>query len=150
METLTVEQLEALIPELARFKFIPTSDAIDYEFNVYSKYYIFKQTEGDVPFNKEISCLKAVAWSDKGEVCVYELKNEPSIYLVEVLPRGYEGKGVYFEVVELHYYTGEDEPEEEFCGYVRLSSNGFISLMSRRRASELIEILVRKLWMLSI
>lgn len=145
-----VKPLEGLIPELAYYRFIPISEIAEYEFNVYSSYYIFKQTEKEVPYNKLTNRLKVRLYSEKGDVYVYDLKDKPSIYLVEVLPRGYEGKGVYFEVVELHYYTGEDEPEEEFCGYVSLSSNGFISLMSRRQASELIETLVRKLWRVHI
>jgi hypothetical protein len=131
--------------------FVEAAEVEDVEFNIFSSYYTFKQTVEDVRFNKYINCLEVYLYSEKGEVFIYELKDEPFIYLVEILPREYrESKRFNLEAVKLYYYVGEEEPDKEFLGYVSVYSDSFIGVLSRERASELVESLVKKLWRLRL
>ncbi len=150
MRTLTehkvlLETLGAITSDFLMAKFVEVAEVEGFEFKVplYSKYYMFKQAEEDVPFNKLINHLRVWLHSDEGCVSVYELKDEPFIYLVEIELRGRIGKRVNLEMVRLRYYSGEEEPDREPLGYIRVGSDSIIGLMTDIQASELVDVLAR-------
>ncbi|MFZ8863423.1 MAG: hypothetical protein ACO2PP_23360 [Thermocrinis sp.] len=150
MKTLTdakvlLETLEAITSEFLMAKFVEVADVEGFEFRVplYSKYYEFKRAEEGVPFKKLINHLRVRLYSDEGCVAVYGLKDEPFIYLVEIELRGRRGKRVNLEMVRLHYYVGEEEPDREPLGYIRVGSDSIIGLMADKQACELIDVLAR-------
>ena len=66
--------------------------------------------------------------------------------MVEIELRGRRGKRVNLEMVRLRYYFGEEEPDKESLGYIRIGSDSIIGLMTDKQVCELIEKLVRKGW----
>jgi hypothetical protein len=150
MKTLTeakvlLETLKAITSDFLLAKFVEVAEVEGFEFRVplYSKYYVFKQAEGNVPFNKLINHLRVWLYSDEGYVFVYELKDEPFIYLVEIELRRRTGGRVNLEMVRLRYYVGEEEPDRETLGYIRVGSDSIIGLMADRQACELVDVLAR-------
>jgi len=138
--------LEAITSDFLMAKFVEVAEVEGFEFKapLYSKYYMFKQAEGTVPYDKVLNSLRVRLYSDEGCVSVYELKDEPFIYLVELELRGRIGKRVDLEMVKLRYYVGEDEPDREPLGYIRVGSDSIIGLMTDIQASDLIDVLARR------
>jgi len=149
-----IENLENIISGFSLAKFVETSKAEGFEFDVpyykenYSfkdKHYIFRLTDKKVPENKLINPLRVRLYHDEGCVAVYELTAEPLIYLVEIWKD--RGKRTDLEMIRLHYYSfGDEKPKEEPLGYVRVGSYSIIGLMAEKQACELIELLVKKGW----
>ncbi len=141
-----LETLGAITSDFLMAKFVEVAEVEGFVFKVplYSKHYMFKKAEEDVSFNKLINHLRVWLYSDEGCVSVYELKDEPFIYLVEIELRGSIGKRrVNLEMVRLRYYSGEEEPDREPLGYIRVGSDSIIGLMTDIQASELVDVLAR-------
>jgi hypothetical protein len=140
-----LETLGAITSDFLLAKFVEVVEVEGFEFRVplYSKHYMFKQAEEGVPFNKLINYLRVRLYSDEGCVSVYELKDEPFIYLVEIELRGRRGKRVNLEMVRLRYYFGEEEPDKEPLGYIRVGSDSIIGLMTNIQACDLVDVLAR-------
>jgi hypothetical protein len=132
-----LQTLEAITSDFLMAKFVEVAEVEGLEFKVplYSKYYMLKQAEGTVPYDKVLNSLRVRLYSDEGCVSVYGIKDEPFIYLVEVELRGRMGKGANLEMVKLHYYVGEDEPDREPLGYIRVGSDSIIGLIRLRKKS---------------
>ncbi|MFZ8787873.1 hypothetical protein [Thermocrinis sp.] len=148
-----LETLKAITSDFLMAKFVEVAEVEGFEFKVplYSKYYEFKQTEERVPYDKVLNSLRVRLYSDEGCVSVYGIKDEPFIYLVEVELRGRIGKRVNLEMVKLHYYVGEDEPDREPLGYIRVGSDSIIGLMTDRQACDLVDVLARfRNWMVCL
>jgi hypothetical protein len=141
-----LQALEAITSDFLMAKFVEVAEVEGFEFRVplYSKYYMFKKAEGNVPYAKVLNFPRVQLYSDEGCVFVYGLRDEPFIYLVEIGPRGRMGKRVNLEMVELHYYVGEDEPDREPLGYISVGSDSIIGLMTDIQASDLIDVLARR------
>jgi hypothetical protein len=140
-----LETLEAITSNFLMAKFVEVAEVEGFEFKVplYSKYYEFKQTEERVPYDKVLNSLRVWLYSDEGCVSVYEIKDEPFIYLVEIELRGRIGKRVNLEIVKLYYYVGKDEPDRKPLGYIRVGSDSIIGLMTDIQASKLVDVLAR-------
>jgi len=140
-----LETLSAITSDFLMAKFVEVAEVEGFEFKVplYSKYYMFKKAEENVPFNKLINHLRVWLYSDEGCVSVYGIKDEPFIYLVEIELRGRMGKRVNLEMVRLRYYVGEEEPDREPLGYIRVGSDSIIGLMTGRQACDLVDVLAR-------
>jgi len=152
-----LQTLEAITSDFLLAKFVEVAEIEGFEFKVphYSKYYMLEQIEENVPYReiirKTINHLRVRLWCDEGIVFVYELKGERFIYLVEILPRRSEDKAVYLNLIKLHYYVGEEEPDREEMGYIRVGSDSIIGFMTDFQTSNLIDTLTRsKNWQIAL
>jgi hypothetical protein len=153
-----LETLSAITSDFLMAKFVEVAEVEGFEFKVphYGKYYMLEKIDKEnVPYieliRKKINHLRVRLWCDEGIVFVYELKDEPFIYLVEILPRGCEDKAVYLNLIKLHYYVGEEEPDREEMGYIRVGSDSIIGFMTDFHASDLVDVLARfKNWRVSL
>jgi len=140
-----LETLSAITSDFLMAKFVEVAEVEGFEFVVpyYSKHkhYTFRITEKKVPPNKLENFLRVRLYDGGWCVAVYELKDEPLIYLVEIWKN--RGKKTYLEMVRLHYYFGEDEPDKETLGYIKVGSGSVIGLMTEKQACELIDVLAK-------
>ncbi len=110
-------------------------------------FYTFRLTDNrlTVREDKLINAERVRLCSDEGCVAVYKLTVEPLIYLIEAWKD--RGKKTYLEAVKLRYYSfGNEKPNEEPLGYIKIGSRSAIGLLAERQACELIEMLVKKDW----
>ncbi len=108
-------------------------------------FYTFRLTDKKVREDKFINAERVRLCSNEGCVAVYELTVEPLIYLIEIWKD--RGKKTYLETVKLRYYSfGDEKPNEEPLGYIKVGSRSAIGLLAERQACELIEGLVKKGW----
>jgi len=139
------ETLEAITSGFLMAKFVEVAEAEGVELKVsyYSRYYTFRMADEKVRSNKLINSLRVRLYCDEGVVAVYEIKDEP-VYLVEIWKD--RGRNTYLEMIRLHYYYGEDEPDKEPLGYISVDSHSIIGLMVKKDVCELIEVLIEKGW----
>ncbi len=108
-------------------------------------FYVFRLTDKQVWEDELINAERVRLCSDERCVAVYELTAEPLIYLIETWKD--RGKKTYLEAVKLRYYDfGNEKPNEEHLGYIKVGSRSAIGLVAERQACELIELLVKKDW----
>jgi len=143
-----LQTLEVITSDFLMAKFVEVAKVEGFEFvlSYYSKpkHYTFRITETRVPSNKLLNFLRVRLYHDRWCAAVYELKNEAFIYLVEIWKD--RGKRTDLEMVRLHYDFGENDPNKETLGCVRVGSYSIIGLMTEKQACELIEKLVREGW----
>jgi hypothetical protein len=143
-----VQAMQELVKLLPSFDVIAVAGANGVKLTVpyYTKSYTFRPVDKDkVHESKVINFLRVRLINERWHVAVYELKEEPLVYLIEMWKD--RGKKTFLEMLRLRYYSfGKETPDEELLGYIKVGSYSIISLITEKQASLLIEKLIKDCW----
>jgi hypothetical protein len=144
-----LDTLALLTSDFITEKFRKADDLEGLEFSTFPirRYFIFKPHHyGGITYAVEhrITLIRYYDFSGV-KVRISDIpEGNTDAFLVEVGDGS--GDDLYYELVELHYYTGEEEPDKEPLGYVRVRSNSYVGILGIKHTYDLIDALVRNGW----
>jgi hypothetical protein len=143
-----IDTLALMTSNFITEKFCKADDLEGLEFSTFRvhRYFIFKPYQGLVKrsYGEIDYAVKHRITLIHNDGVVVKISDIPAgkteAFLVEVGDKS--GDDVFYELVELHYYVDEEEPDKEPLGYVKLKSNSYVGILGIEHTYDLVDALV--------